>query len=201
MKLKKYVKYQIESEVNKMNKIIYAMALSLVICLSMTVYSKETTEDLKENIVRLHIIANSDSEEDQAVKLMVRDEILKEGIGSDYKEIADTTLRENGFTYTASCEEGYFYFHKKEYKNTVFPRGEYRAVRVVLGNGEGKNWWCVLNPPLCFSENPEGEMQDKSMRELKDSLDRETYEIITKKPVIKFKVVEIVNGIANRITR
>ncbi|MCD8390353.1 MAG: stage II sporulation protein R [Firmicutes bacterium] len=185
-----------------MNKIIYAFAAAMVMCLAMTVYSKGVAEDLKSNVVRLHIIANSDSEEDQAVKLKVRDAVLenvrKTGKSDDLaavKSIADEVLKENGFTYAAEVKTGLFYFPEKSYKDTVFPCGEYNAVRIVLGSGEGQNWWCVMYPPLCFDESVDGAMSDGGLEQLKEALDDETYELVTEKPKIKFKIVEAINNL------
>ena len=178
-----------------MNRIIYAIAAAMVICVSMAVYSESAAEDLQENVMRLHIIANSDSDADQEVKIKVRDAILaaanKGATADDFKEIADNTLHENGFTYSAGTEFGKFYFPKKTYKDMTFPAGEYNGLRVILGDGKGKNWWCVMNPPLCFTEDADGKMSAEGQTELKSALNGETYEIITGKPEIKFKIVEI----------
>lgn len=184
-----------------MNKLIYALAMSLLLSMSMVTYSKETEKDFKDNIVRLHVIANSNSDDDQKVKLKVRDEILKSGTDCNYKEVADLVLKENGFSYNSHCETGEFYFPNKEYKDITLPAGEYRGLKVVLGDGKGENWWCVMYPPLCFSESIEGEMSDENLNTLKDSLDYETYEMITKKPQIKFKIVEIINTIIEKAKR
>ncbi|MEL7566751.1 MAG: stage II sporulation protein R [Dehalobacterium sp.] len=121
------------------------------------------------NLIRLHVLANSDSVYDQKIKLMVRDEVieymapyLKEAKTieearlaarthlSDIKKTADNCLASLGLGYQASVELGDFNFPTKAYGDLVLPSGQYEAVRVVLGNGEGRNWWCVLYPPLCF---------------------------------------------------
>jgi stage II sporulation protein R len=120
---------------------------------------------------RLHILANSNSAEDQQVKLSVRDAVLeatKDGIlnckneseAEEYiknnlgiiMETANETLAENGFGYTATAETGNFHFPEKSYKGVTYPEGDYRALRIILGDGEGDNWWCVMFPPLCISE-------------------------------------------------
>ncbi len=118
--------------------------------------------------LRLHVIANSDSAEDQRIKLAVRDVILRETAAqfdavlteSQAEECvrenldrivaaANAELREQGFAYTAAAELGDFNFPTRVYSDRTYPTGEYRALRVVLGEGKGKNWWCVLYPPLC----------------------------------------------------
>ena len=189
-----------------MNKIIYAFAVAMVICVSMSAYSDSAAEDLRENVTRLHIIANSDSDADQAVKIKIRDAILekaREGKTdtSDFEEIAEKTLRQNGFTYAARAQMGEFYFPEKSYKDMTFPAGEYHGLRVVLGDGEGKNWWCVMNPPLCFSEDTDGAMSEEGQTKLKNALNGETYEIITQKPEIRFKIVEIFGELKGKIER
>lgn len=187
-----------------MNRIIYALAAAMAICVSMSAYSESAAEDLKGNVTRLHIIANSDSDADQEVKIKVRDAILekaREGNAntSDFAEIAEDTLRENGFTYTAKAETGEFYFPEKSYKDMTFPAGEYHGLRVILGDGAGKNWWCVMNPPLCFTEDADGKMSADGQAELKNALNGETYEIITQKPEIRFKIVEIFGELRGKI--
>ena len=187
-----------------MTKIIYALAAAMAICVSMSVYSESAAEDLKENVTRLHIIANSDSDADQDVKIKVRDAILEKARESeadteDFAQIAENTLRENGFTYSARAETGEFYFPEKSYKDMTFPAGEYHGLRVVLGDGAGKNWWCVMNPPLCFVEDADGAMSEEGQTELKNALNGETYEIITEKPEIRFKIVEIFGELKGKI--
>lgn len=123
-----------------------------------------------EECLRLHVIANSDSAEDQAVKLKVRDAILeyaREDLeaedrasaerellssGGDLQEAAECALRENGADYGAELFFGEFNFPDRAYQNRFYPEGRYEALRVVLGEGEGHNWWCVMFPPLCVIE-------------------------------------------------
>ncbi len=203
-----------------MNKIIAAFAAALCMTLAVTAYSESVQENLQSNMIRLHIIANSDSDTDQAVKLKVRDEILKaareyisgngeedsrESIINNLAELEDTAnkvLSENGFSYTAQGEYGKFYFPKKTYKSMTLPEGEYYGVRIVLGNGEGHNWWCVMYPPLCITDNGEAELSGESERILRENLDSGAYDIITGKDgktVVKFKIVELVQKIKNKL--
>ncbi|MCR5611496.1 MAG: stage II sporulation protein R [Clostridiales bacterium] len=123
-----------------------------------------------EECIRLHVIANSDSDEDQSVKLKVRDAILacaRENFTASDREEAEAelmkmggrfdasvseTLSENGADYGAQLVFGEFDFPDREYAGRLYPAGKYRALRVVLGNGEGHNWWCVMFPPLCLIE-------------------------------------------------
>lgn len=121
-------------------------------------------------IVRLHVIANSDSEADQRVKLRVRDAVINylEDLGGAESQaealayvdartdqiatVAEDVLQDGGFTYGAEAMTGIYHFPEKTYGDTTLPEGDYTALRVVLGDGEGQNWWCVLFPPLCLLE-------------------------------------------------
>lgn len=205
-----------------MNKIIGALALALCMTMAVTAYSDSVQGDLQDNLIRLHIIADSDSEADQSVKLKVRDEILK-SVGEkmsvsdkdeckteiienldEVEEIADRVLKENGFDYTSHAEYGKFYFPEKTYKSMTLPAGEYYGVRVVLGSGEGHNWWCVMYPPLCFKEGEEVTLSRESEKILREKLDSDTYEIITQKNnevVVKFKIVQVVQEIKEKISK
>lgn len=134
---------------------------------------------------RLHIIANSDSKEDQSVKLTVRDEILKlvneemkkvntkneaeEYIKSNLEIIekkALETLQKAEINYSAKAYIGRFEFPERIYGDKTYPAGEYDALRIVLGDGKGKNWWCVMFPPLCLME-----LDDKQEKQLEENAD------------------------------
>lgn len=199
-----------------MKKIFYALFISLMVSMAVTAYSDGIQEDLQSNLVRLHIIANSDSDEDQAVKLKIRDAVLaetekeleistKEEIVKNldkFEEIANGVLAENGFPYTAHALYGKFDFPKKEYKNITLPAGEYFGVRLILGEGEGHNWWCVMYPPLCVADDSSMEMDGKSQELLKQSLDEETYEVVTGEKsdiTVKFKAVELIQELKQKI--
>ena len=185
-----------------MNKVIGAFALALCMTMAVTAYSDNVQEDLQDNLIRLHIIAESDDDADQNVKLKVRDAII-ENLG-EIEHIADNVLRENGFSYTSHAEYGKFYFPEKTYKSMTLPAGEYYGIRVVLGSGEGHNWWCVMYPPLCFKEGEEVTLSRESEKILREKLDRDTYEIITQKNnevVVKFKIVQVVQELKEKISK
>ena len=190
-----------------MNKIIAVFLVALCMTVCVTAYSDGVQADLQDNLIRLHIIADSDDDNDKAVKLKVRDAILK-NVGdrindlTEIEDIAKAVLRENGFLYTAHAEYGKFEFPEKTYKSMVLPAGEYYGVRIVLGSGEGHNWWCVMYPPLCFKEGEEVRLSKESEKILREKLDKDTYDIITKNDkevVVKFKLVEIVQEIKQKI--
>lgn len=125
-------------------------------------------EELKENVLRLHVLANSDDIEDQKIKLSLKNELtekyaeifsdsasLEESIkiaeenSEDIKIFTDNYLKENGFLYECQIQVTESDFPDREYNGIFFPEGKYQAVKIILGEGSGKNWWCVLYPPLC----------------------------------------------------
>ena len=126
--------------------------------------------------LRLHVIANSDSEADQSVKLAVRDAVLEKArlrfaendvttadeakellmdMGAELYEAAESTVKAYGADSGVQLEYGAFEFPDREYNGTKYPAGEYNALRIILGEGEGHNWWCVMFPPLCIIEEPD----------------------------------------------
>jgi stage II sporulation protein R len=185
-----------------MRKLAAALLCALFAVGCLTAYSDSITDNLAEGIVRLHVIANSDSEEDQRVKLLVRDALLEkmkkfndkseipESV-DEFKEIAAEVLKTEGFDYSAEAEYGNFEFPTKYYDNFALPKGNYDAVRIVLGKGEGHNWWCVLFPPLCYVDAA-GDEQDALLKETFG----ENYSLVKEGegriPVkIKFKIAEL----------
>ena len=147
-----------------------AVTLALVICLTLSVCRLHgTCEGVRENVVRLHVLANSDSTEDQALKLKVRDAVL--AASADWQDAAATpaealalaqerlpalqavaqeAVAAEGYDYAVRAEVCRMYFTTRQYDTVTLPAGMYEAVRVVIGDGKGQNWWCVLYPPLCL---------------------------------------------------
>lgn len=138
-----------------------------------------------QEVLRLHVVANSDSDADQAVKLLVRDEILEltaaafaaAGSAGEAEKTAEAeleeietaavaVLRQNGFEYGAAASVTVERFPDREYGGVLYPENDYTALRVVLGDGAGKNWWCLLFPPLCIQEEPGGDSYDTEFRSL-----------------------------------
>jgi stage II sporulation protein R len=149
-------------------EISVAVGLITAILFSIFGFSANCAE-VRDNVIRLHIIANSDSEDDQQIKLLVRDALLESGsemfsgtVKLDDAQktletekdliisVAKNVLRENGFEYDVSVSMEKEYFATRAYENFTMPAGEYLALKVIIGNGEGKNWWCVMFPPLCL---------------------------------------------------
>lgn len=151
------------------NRWIRAVTLALVLCLTLSVCELHgTCEGVRENVVRLHILAHSDSAEDQALKLKVRDAVLD--ACADWQETAATpeealllaqerlpqlqavaqqTVASEGYDYPVTAQVCRMYFTTRQYDTVTLPAGMYDAVRLSIGAGEGQNWWCVMYPPLC----------------------------------------------------
>jgi len=150
-------------------KIFAAAAMVIIVALTVagTVYSENVFQNISGNVVRLHVLANSDGENDQNLKLKVRDAVVEYtepilrdcksqgevlSVLADEKEniksVAESCLKSEGSAYKAYVCVGEYDFPAKNYGKYCFPEGEYQALRVIIGEGEGKNWWCVLFPPL-----------------------------------------------------
>lgn len=183
-----------------MKRIFFILTMLSVTMLALCVYTNTVSEDLQKGIIRLHILARSNSDKDQKTKLAVRDEILKSVSDTSIKdtakfitlaeESANNYLAKNNIPYRAKAEFGTFDFPRKSYGNITLPAGKYKGVRVLLDEGKGENWWCVMYPPLCVTGKSEeaGEV-------LKQSLSDETYKVITEKPEVKFKILELISSI------
>lgn len=177
-------------------------------------YVRAVSNDLKESVFRLHVIANSDSKEDQNLKYMVRDNLLKymneicsnctskaEAIEiaknhlNDFKQIAERTIINNGYSYNVNVEIGEFEFPTKSYGNISFPAGIYDALRVKIGKAEGHNWWCVMFPPLCFVDISSGTVPEDSKKILENELTDEEFALISDNSNVdinfKFKILEL----------
>ncbi|MBR4720257.1 MAG: stage II sporulation protein R [Clostridia bacterium] len=156
--------------------------------------SAQVQENLRENLIRLHIIANSDSDYDQKIKLNVRDELLRMGEYDAEKlsETANSILKDLKTGYGAEVCYRDRYVPEKTYKNIALPEGRYTCLDVVLGDGNGKNWWCIAYPPLCFTEALSGEMSEEAKKELKSRLSSESLSVILKNEnmTYRFKIVE-----------
>lgn len=159
------------------------------------VNSAKIQEDLRENLLRLHIIANSNSDYDQKIKLKVRDGLILSGSYDIEKltEKANGILEREKSGYAARVCLQNRYVPQKIYKNIALPEGEYACIDVILGEGEGENWWCIAYPPLCFTEAVTGEMSESAKNELKKRLSEESLKTVLKNEDItyKFKIVEV----------
>lgn len=150
-----------------------------------------------ENLIRFHVLANSDSPEDQELKLRVRDKII-DAMSEDLensknvdetrnilmvnldkiKEVAEEEIYKDEKDYDVSVSLGEHKFPTKRYGNAVFPAGRYDALRVEIGSARGQNWWCVMFPPLCFVDVKHGLTDEKTKRELEKSLTAGEYYLV-----------------------
>ena len=208
----------------KLNKKFFSTFLFIVILFILFLftliasYSNAVISDISEHILRLHVIANSNSQEDQRIKYEVRDVLL--GFmqkNSDIKtkddaiefisentniltELANQVLIRNGCDYTASISITYCDFPTKSYANTSFPAGTYQALRVELGDASGENWWCVIFPPLCFVNISDGVLSEESQAYIQDTLTEEEYRLISSDEAdiqLKFRFVEWFQSLKN----
>lgn len=147
-------------------------------------------EDIQDEIIRFHVLANSDTEEDQALKIKVRDRVIKEMSSKfnssdnidDAREImldsieevnaiAKEVIEENGYNYDVRSELSRENFPDKMYGDTLYPQGEYEAFRILIGEANGQNWWCVMFPPLCFvDETKQAVNSDKTKETLEETV-------------------------------
>ncbi len=193
----------------KILRIIFSLSLllSLYILISAHSYANAVSNDLSTAVFRLHVIANSDSSEDQSLKLKVRDNLLEymNSISSEcktkadeiklaeenidiFKQIAQKTVIENGYNYPINISIGNFYFPTKFYGDISLPSGYYDALKVEIGEAKGKNWWCVMFPSLCFIDINSGVVNDDAKENLKENLNSESYSVISStSPELKFK--------------
>ena len=203
-----------------MNKSIFyrillvLLLLIVFVCFSAYFYVTAVSSGLSDSVFRLHVIANSDSDEDQALKLKVRDSLLEymnslcsstsskeeamrianEHI-DDFTKIAQDVIAQNGYDYSVDVSVGSCDFPTKEYGDVSLPAGTYDALRVKIGSASGHNWWCVMFPPLCFVDVSSGIVPDESKEILHDTMSDEEYDLVTSSDsdselTFKFKLVE-----------
>ena len=180
----------------------------LFICLSFFdayVYAKNIGEELFNSVIRLHIIADDNSDTAQEIKLKVRDAVLKkikseelvsyeaacEYVEKHKQELLDCVykvLNDANVEYNVSISFEDADFPTKFYDELTFPKGRYRALRILLGDAEGENWWCVMYPALCFSN--EVCESTETTRKLKNEISKESFAIVTGEAKFKFKILE-----------
>lgn len=204
--------------------VILFLLLLMYICISAISYATSVSANIADSVFRLHVIANSDSEYDQNLKLKVRDSLLSymNSISSgattkleaiqiasshleDFKCIAEDVIKSEGYHYPVNISISKCDFPSKNYGDVSLPSGNYDALRVQIGDATGQNWWCVMFPPLCFVDVSSGIVPDESKEILKDSLGDEEYELITannslnNNSTIKFKLIELVEQLKSKI--
>lgn len=197
-------------------------------------------DEVKDSLIRFHVIANSDNEEDQNLKLKVKNkvidylypylnnsqsldesrQIIKDKM-QEVKKLAGQIIKDNNYKYDIQVELSRENFPDKSYGNITLPQGNYEAFRIIIGDGRGKNWWCVMFPPLCFVDESKAEVEyDKTENKINSrknnsnldmglNFDENKYEGLDTKNdnndkhnnendvQIKFKIVEIINNLFN----
>ncbi len=202
--------------------ILFLFFIFIIVCANS--YVSAVSSNISSSVFRLHVIANSDSSDDQNLKLIVRDSVLnymnslvdtnissKEKIMEivsdnleNFKSIAQDTVYENGYDYDVNVEIGNFTFPTKAYGDIALPTGYYDALRVTIGDAKGKNWWCVMFPPLCFVDVSSGVVPEDSKETLEESLSDEEYELISGSSTefeVKFKFVEFFENFKNTFAK
>lgn len=151
------------------NFIFFFICLAITIFISDFIHTGHKLDNLRGNVLRLHILANSDSDDDQQLKLCVRDALLEnadevfgncdtldnavenaENALGKAEEIAENVVREKGYDYEVSAEIDDMFFTERHYGEITMPQGMYKALRIKIGEANGHNWWCVMYPPLCL---------------------------------------------------
>ena len=212
---------------NKNNRIM--LLAMIVISISMllisniaVVKSKQETDSLSRKMIRFHVVANSDTTEDQLLKQQVKDEIIEYvepivkqcenleetrdtliSILPDIQIIAGDVVAEYGKGYDVYVAMDNANFPTKAYGDVVLPAGEYETCRVIIGEGKGENWWCVMYPPLCYIDAASGVVPLEGKEQLRQGLSEEQYKLITKENQetrykVKFKIVDTINSIICR---
>ena len=196
--------------------LIYALAI-LCVALVASLLPIRGEAAIYDTVVRLHVVANSDSEEDQALKLKVRDAVVatvspavedcksqSEAISAinaiipDIESAARRVVAENGYSYAVSVELGEEYYPTKNYESCAFPEGEYVSLRVLIGDSEGQNWWCCLFPPLCLSSATSSDKKSNEEAFISVGLTSDQYKLVTEsntpKYKARFKILETVSS-------
>lgn len=171
------------------------------------IYSCDVQNDLSSGLLRMHIIANSNSEHDQQTKLTVRNEILntvnKNSTLNSIEETACRTLADLNEKYGARVYLENCFVPMKTYKNISLPEGNYNCLKIVLGSGNGENWWCVAYPPLCYTEDMFGEISESGKKQLETALSSESLKTIVYNGDIniRFKIVEEMQKLRRNLLR
>lgn len=185
----------------KKSELSILIALVLTIALSCFDFNY-SCNSIRNSVFRIHILANSDSEYDQSLKLKVRDRLLSDGLEvfkdseslsetlvlareniNRFRKSAENELQKNGCNYSVKASVEKCRFNMRTYENCTLPAGEYYALQIKIGKAKGKNWWCVMYPSICVSS---------SSQKIEDVLDESSSEIVENKDkyIVKFKICE-----------
>lgn len=198
-------------------KILICTFIILAISLFAGMLPIHGESEIYDTVVRLHVLANSDTEEDQALKLKVRDEVIAavtpavEGCRSQSEAIeriekilpaieerALASVMEQGYDYSVKVVLGEEYYPTRSYETCAFPQGKYVSLRVLIGEGEGQNWWCCLFPPLCLSAATDSAGESNEEAFISVGLTGDQYKVITEtsnpKYRVRFKILEAISS-------
>ncbi|SFC33627.1 stage II sporulation protein R [Clostridium uliginosum] len=169
-------------------------------------------EEVKDSLIRFHVIANSDTDEDQNLKLKIRDKvidylypylnnsnslqesrkIIKNNM-NEVQKIAECVIKDNNYSYKVKLELSRENFPEKSYGNITLPQGNYEAFRIIIGDGKGRNWWCVMFPPLCFVDESKAQIQyENTENKINQEIEKENS---NEKVKIKFKIIEVIKDL------
>ena len=160
---------------------------------------QETQEHMADEVLRFHVLANSDTKEDQNLKMKVKDQVigyLEETMGPETESLDETKefvkahipeiekeakkiVEQEGYSYPVKVRLEKTDFPEKTYGDVTFPAGTYEALRIEIGNGDGKNWWCVLYPNLCFIDTVHAVVPEKGKEKLQNVLTDDEYDMVT----------------------
>ena len=186
-----------------MKKICMCIGILLAILVTgilVEIKQKNMQEELASEVFRFHVLANSDSDTDQRLKLKVKERVIaymKQELPqsdsvettkkwakthlNEIEEISQTVIEEEGFSYSTKAQVLSCMFPDKSYGDVTFPAGEYEALRIEIGDATGQNWWCVLYPNLCFIDAVHAVVPEEGKEDLREVLDEDTYHMITAK--------------------
>lgn len=219
--MKKHLNFISISNIKRLLLLLLLLFIYTFICAFS--YVSAVSTDIQDSVFRLHVIANSDSAEDQNLKYIVRDKILeyinsissnesskedvinlaKENI-NEIQKIAENTINENGYNYLVKLNIGNFAFPTKTYGDISFPAGFYDALKIEIGEAKGQNWWCVMFPPLCFVDVTSGIVPEESKEVIKENLSEEEYNLLSEDSNdinFKFRIVEMFQNIGIKLAQ
>lgn len=188
-------------------KLLICTFIILALALVAGLFPVHGEEEIYDTVVRLHVVANSDGEADQGLKLKVRDRVLEVvspalkqcgsqteaiaaigGVMEEINRVAAEEIAAEGYDYPVAVRIGEEYYPTKNYESCAFPEGKYVSLQVLIGDGEGKNWWCCLFPPLCLSAASAREEELNEDAFIAVGLTSDQYKLITETDVPKYKI-------------
>lgn len=191
------------------NNILTSAFALLIAAVMMAIIPTEAEAAVYDDTVRLHILANSDSEEDQALKYEIRDEVLQNfgtqlsalesaedaedmlgGLLDEIEEFCKDEIQERGYSYDVEASLGEEWYDTRKYDSFTLPKGVYTSLRIIIGEGGGKNWWCVMFPPLCLDAATESAPADDAVKKYTD----EEFILVSSNGYnVKFKMLELIS--------